>query len=241
MAYAFDHINNRVEITFPQNGVDVQDLVDAIRAEEASERGIAYDTIARASGKESLGEGVKVGLTVELLGNWQLHFWETDGGYIAKIAGGNLVGGPGGDPVAYSAGLQVLLLQSASSTVVEVTSGGGGAGLSQDEHDRLMSCALEATAQSIRSRLLQTALETSAQNIGDDIATLRSAADTLAAAVARIESEVHDLGDEAFGRWAIDFATDTMTLYRKDGTELRRFSLTRASGDAPAYGERTPA
>jgi hypothetical protein len=51
---------------------------------------------------------------------WQLRF--APGNYVARIAGGNLIGGPGGDPVAYSAGVQTLLIQSAAATVV--TAGG---------------------------------------------------------------------------------------------------------------------
>jgi hypothetical protein len=157
MAYAFDQVNALIEVTAPQNAVDVQDLINAIRDEEASERGITYDSIAKASGKESLGEGIKIGLTVQLLGNWQCHFWP--GAYIAKIAGGNLVGGPGGDPVAYSEGVQVLLIQSAASTVVETTggTGGSGSGLTQEERDRLFSTALQTTAQAAYNKANENA------------------------------------------------------------------------------------
>lgn len=132
MAYSFDFENRIINVVNPQTDVDVQDLYGACRQAEDSETGIQYAKITNASGKESLGSGVAVGLTVELLG-WQLRFW--DGNYIAKITGGNLVGGVGGDPVAYSPGVQVLLIQSAASTVVQVNM---GSGLSQDEHDHLM-------------------------------------------------------------------------------------------------------
>lgn len=121
MALVFDFSASQIEVTAPQAAVGIQELIDAIREAEASEQGILYGQIAGASGKESLGGDVAVGVTVELLGDWQLHFWE--GEYIAKVAGGNLVGGPGGDPIAYSAGVQVLLIQSAASTVVAVGSG----------------------------------------------------------------------------------------------------------------------
>lgn len=136
MAYSFDFKNELINITSPQTEVSIQDLIDEIRTAEASEEGIQYDVIAGASGKESLGSGVSVGITVELLGNWQLKFWS--GSYIAKITGGNLVGGPSGDPVAYTAGVQVLLIQSAASTVVSVSTGGA---LTTEEHDQLMATA----------------------------------------------------------------------------------------------------
>lgn len=121
MAFTFDFTNSIIEVLSPQTDVDIQDLIDDIRAAEASEEGITYDQIASGSGKESLGGDVSVGLTVALLGDWQLHFWP--GNYIAKVAGGNLVGGHGGDPIAYSAGVQTLLIQSAASTIVSTGEG----------------------------------------------------------------------------------------------------------------------
>ncbi len=142
MAYSVDFASNLIEVTFPQAEVLAQDLINAIRDAEASEKGILYGQIARASGKETLGPSVAVGITVELLGDWQLHFWP--GNYIAKVAGGNLVGGPGSDPIAYSAGVQVLLIQSAASTVI-ATGGGGAAGaLTQAQEDALYAAVLEA-------------------------------------------------------------------------------------------------
>ena len=94
-----------------------RDLWIACRAAQATREGIGYEPIASGSGLTSLGPGVATGLTVEFLGDWQLKFPE--GNYIARVAGGNLVGGPGGDPIAYSAGVQALLIQSASGTVID--------------------------------------------------------------------------------------------------------------------------
>jgi hypothetical protein len=101
----------------------VPDNWTAIKTALASAEGIIYGQIGRGSGLNNLGPGVQVGLTVELLGSWQLRFPEGGPeGYIARVAGGNLIGGPDGDPIAYTAGLQTLLIQSAASTVV--TAGG---------------------------------------------------------------------------------------------------------------------
>lgn len=118
MAIEFDHDNFLINITSPQNTLSCQDLLNAIRTEEASLTGIWFPQIATASGKEDLGSGVAVGITVNLIDPWQVKFWA--GNYIAKVAGGNLVGGLGGDPIAYSSGVQVLLVQSAASTVVSI-------------------------------------------------------------------------------------------------------------------------
>ncbi|MEW6487653.1 MAG: hypothetical protein AB1578_07035 [Thermodesulfobacteriota bacterium] len=148
MALVFDFDNALIEVTEPQTAVAVQDLIHAIRDAEESDAGIVWPQIARASGKESLGGDVSVGITVELLGDWQLHFWE--GNYIAKVAGGNLVGGPAGDPIAYSAGVQVLLIQSAASTVVAV-----GSGVTEGDKTEIVARVWEhASAVSLAARVL---------------------------------------------------------------------------------------
>ena len=134
MGIEFDHDQRLINIPSPQNPLSCQELINAIREEEASASGIWYPQIATASGKEDLGSGVAVGMTVNLIEPWQVKFWA--GNYIAKVAGGNLVGGLGGDPIAYSAGVQVLLVQSAASTIVTTST---GSGLSAEEHDKLMN------------------------------------------------------------------------------------------------------
>ena len=139
MAIEFDYTTNLINITSPQNTLSCQDLIDGVRLQEASEIGINHSQIATASGKEDLDSSVSVGITVNLISPWQIMFWEPDDpmldNYIAKVAGGNLVGGISGDPVAYSAGVQVLLVQSAASTVVTT----GGSALTTAEHAKLMA------------------------------------------------------------------------------------------------------
>lgn len=120
--FTFDFVTSSIDVDSGFVTVSCIDLYNAIKEAQASQEGIIYDKIATASGLQDLGGGVLVGITVELLANWQLNF--PAGNYIAKVSGGNLVGGPGGDPIAYSAGVQTLLIQSAASRVVN-TSGGG--------------------------------------------------------------------------------------------------------------------
>jgi hypothetical protein len=67
----------------------MQDLLNAVRDEEATATGIRYPQIATASGKEGLGDDIFVGMTVSLVSPWQIKFWA--GNYIAKVGGGNLV------------------------------------------------------------------------------------------------------------------------------------------------------
>lgn len=116
--FNFNFDDSCIEIDSGHADITVLDLWTAIKEAQAAEEGILYEPIAKASGLNSLGPGVQVGLTVELLGAWQICF--EPGNYIARISGGNLIGGPGGDPIEYSAGVQTLLLQSAASTVVSI-------------------------------------------------------------------------------------------------------------------------
>lgn len=132
MALAFDFINKIINITSPQQSLLMQDLINEIRDAEASEEGIVHGQIASASGKNSLGGGVFTGITVELLNNWQLKPYV--GSYICEIGGGNITGGILGKPVAYSAGVNVQILQSAAATVVST----GGSALTTEEHNKLM-------------------------------------------------------------------------------------------------------
>lgn len=121
MALSMDWANKHIDVTSPQTDVLVQDLIDFIRAQEPGETGIALPQIASATGKESLGGSVSTGITLELLDDWQLKFWS--GNYVATISGGNLIGGISDDPVAYTAGVQVVIIQSAASTMVVTGSG----------------------------------------------------------------------------------------------------------------------
>ena len=154
MTYTYDFANRIIGITEAQADVSVIGLLSDIREAEASLQGICYGQIASASGGEPLGGSVSVGVTVNLLDDWQVQF--ATGNYIAKISGGNLVGGCGGDPVAYSMGVQVLLLQSAASTVVLQST---GSGLSA-EQDATLTAALQAAqaanTEAAKGRKMQT-------------------------------------------------------------------------------------
>ena len=63
-----------VEIDAGNADITCLDLWTAIKEAQASEEGITHEPIAKASGLNSLGPGVQVGLTVQLLGTWQLCF-----------------------------------------------------------------------------------------------------------------------------------------------------------------------
>lgn len=122
MALSFAHATKRIAV--PQVDAQpllIQDVLNAIREEEASERGITYDQIADAAGKDDLGSGVTTGITLSLRSTWVLEF--AAGAYQATVTGGNLA-----DALAriYNTGSpQVLINSSAASTAV-ATGGSSG-------------------------------------------------------------------------------------------------------------------
>lgn len=132
MGYLFNYYTQIIDITSPQVEVQIQELVNEIRNAEFDQYGLAYPKICDASGKENLGGGVITGITLYLYPNWQIRFWE--GNYQATVRGGNIIGGLNDMPFAYVPGVQIQVIQSASSTLVY-----GTGGLTTDEHNKLMT------------------------------------------------------------------------------------------------------
>lgn len=181
MAYAvapftFVFTTSRIVVDAGYSDVSVIELYDAIQEARASQEGILYDAIAKGSGRVPLGGGTQVGLTVELLGSWQLEF--ASGNYIARISEGNLVGGPGGDPIAYSAGVQVLLIQSAASTVVSVSGSGGGAPTAAEVASAVMSQPVSPGYSLARATRIIAAAVAGKTRSGPDGFIARDLADT---------------------------------------------------------------
>ena len=148
MALTFNHATTRIVVGSPQTAIVVQDLLNAIREEEASDRGIAYGSICTAVGKNSLGGAVATGITLTLLSSWLLEFYTGD--YVATVDGGNLVAASGNPMAAVVGGPQIEITRSAAATVVS-TSGGP---LTTAEHDQLMSLAIATeNAAAVRTEL----------------------------------------------------------------------------------------
>jgi hypothetical protein len=125
----------------------VQDLIDGARAAEASDQGRGYGQIARASGKQTLGTGVAVGITLELLGGWRVYSTKSSG--VFTVLGGNLVKGDGSSPFRPNNLITYVNLLSAAATIV--TSGGGGGGDGFNASDRTNLGEIKAVTDSIGS------------------------------------------------------------------------------------------
>lgn len=115
MALSFNHATKLISV--PQadaQPLTMQALINAIRTEEASVRGIAESQIASAAGKDDLGGGVLTGITVNLMLTWKLDF--AAGTYQATVSGGNLSDAL--SRINNTGSPQVLIQSSAAATVI---------------------------------------------------------------------------------------------------------------------------
>ncbi|MEW6606076.1 MAG: hypothetical protein AB1414_01310 [bacterium] len=93
MAITFNTPDKVIFIEKPTTEVSIQELINTIRDFEDNPEGMNVKTFINAAGKQDLGSGVKVGITLELTNNWRIQFEARDGpDYVAcKVYGGNLV------------------------------------------------------------------------------------------------------------------------------------------------------
>ena len=127
MAIIFDKVNRIIEVESPSTSVTIQSLINAIRDFEDETYNMEMGKIADASGKESLGGGVQVGITLKLY-NWKVKFSDRSGpNYIlCDISGGNLVAvdGDGIDmnPIQPASYVTISKTSSVAAAIVGVSS-----------------------------------------------------------------------------------------------------------------------
>lgn len=123
---SFDKINKIITVDAPDTEITIQELINLIRDWEDELENLETPKVADASGKEGLGGGVSVGITVTLI-DWYLTFearsgptWE-----LCSISGGNLVRYDTGtltygNPISPSAYTTITLTSSSSATLQEI-------------------------------------------------------------------------------------------------------------------------
>lgn len=120
----FDFYTKIITVPIADTTLDVQFLINEIRfAEQTLAPGINYPKIADAFGKQDLGGGVLVGITVVLLDGWRVSFAARSGPATVSvtISGGNFVGEAGANPIAPTSFTQVTIAQSTSATLVSAS------------------------------------------------------------------------------------------------------------------------
>ncbi|MFC1627280.1 hypothetical protein ACFL18_01835 [Patescibacteria group bacterium] len=115
-----------IQVDIIETAVTVQDLVNQIRDYEDELDALDYPKMCDAYGKQDLGGGTLVGITLVLLDDWRIQFEARPGDeYISvSVSGGNLVATNIYDdnPIKPSAFTQVSVTSSSSATLQELTS-----------------------------------------------------------------------------------------------------------------------
>jgi len=126
-----------IEVADPSVSLTIQDLYDTLRDKAASDEAMGYDEIIDGSGKDDLGGGTLVGLTIKLF-NAKVKFANKSSPTVCTIGGGNLVAvdanGQSMSPIEPSANVSVVVAQSSSATIIET----GVSGLTSAESEQLM-------------------------------------------------------------------------------------------------------
>ena len=121
MAIAFNIPDKVIEVTGVTE-VYIQDLYDEIRDFEYTLRFLSEDYIANAYGKQSLGGGTYIGITLELINDWRIQFESQASPTNCYIRGGNLVAinQYSNDPLKPQTNVHAIIAQSSSATLMDV-------------------------------------------------------------------------------------------------------------------------
>lgn len=137
MAITFDRVNKYIEVGAPDTEVTIQELLNAVREYEDETTNLDLPYIANAYGKQDLGGGVLVGITLELLDGWRVKFEDRAGpSYVTcSVTGGNIVAydeaGSTQFPLVPSTYVFATITSSSSATLqeqesIQYSSFGGG-------------------------------------------------------------------------------------------------------------------
>ncbi|MHA2046921.1 MAG: hypothetical protein ACW99G_19190 [Candidatus Thorarchaeota archaeon] len=121
MAITFDRINKLIVVGSPTTTVTVQELLNEIRDFEDELDNMDLAQIAFASGKDDLGGGDSVGITLNIKDDWRVQFEARNGPEftLCTIRGGNTLAENiySNSPVKSSAFTAVVIAQSSSPTI----------------------------------------------------------------------------------------------------------------------------
>ena len=117
----FDFVNKKIIVPDTDTTLNVQYLVDRTReVEDDFQNAMSQTSILSATGKDNLGGGVYTGITANLLDGWQVKFADRTGSEVqCFISGGNLVGGPAGNPIAVSTNVRVVQISSSAAVIAK--------------------------------------------------------------------------------------------------------------------------
>ena len=110
-----------ITIPSPITEVTIEDLNDTLQDNEDSESGIVFQRLRDASGKEDLGGGLLVGLTIKLI-NAKIKFADRASPTVCKVTGGNIIATDAANqsmyPLEYSVNVLAGITNSTSASIV---------------------------------------------------------------------------------------------------------------------------
>ena len=121
--FLFDKVNRVITVKAPDTEVTIQQLINTIRDWEDELVNTEVPKVADASGKDDLGGGLQVGITLKLL-NWKVKFEDRSGpNYIdCGVSGGNLVAVDANNqsmnPIAPAAYVTVTVAKAVSAALI---------------------------------------------------------------------------------------------------------------------------
>jgi hypothetical protein len=136
MGFTFDDVNRIITID-PEVEVTCQEILNACREFEDNWNGMDDAQIAEASGKQNLGGGKQVGITLELLNDWRIKFAAKGTPTFCSVKDGNFVPSyqSGYMPIEYSANVFAIVELDTSAAIV--TAAGVGEDWSAAERAQL--------------------------------------------------------------------------------------------------------
>jgi len=121
----FDKYNKLVVVEAPDTDITIQELVDAIRDWQDELANMETDNVCNAYGKQDLGAGLKVGITLELINDWRIAFEDRAGPTwtVCTVLGGNLVAINvyGNNPIYPATYVNTMIAQSSSATLISAS------------------------------------------------------------------------------------------------------------------------
>jgi hypothetical protein len=121
VTFTFDEVNKWLVVDLPTEEVTIQQIVDAVRDWQDEQDNLDIEDFILPSGKQGLGAGSYVGITLEFRYGWKLKFADRAGPTWTNcyVRGGNLVATY--DPIYPAAYTNTVISQSSSATMIGVS------------------------------------------------------------------------------------------------------------------------
>jgi len=125
----FDRTTNGIQVNAPLTVITIQELVNFIREYEDEWESMGFSSLITGAGKDALGGGVFVGITMTLLDPWEIFFEARLGPDVVEcfVRGGNLVAtdvfGSARPAMRESPFTFAVIEQSTSASLIEETAG----------------------------------------------------------------------------------------------------------------------